>query len=159
MRRTSDEVAKRALALLMVAVKGETRDHEFAQDVAKEFEALPYFSPLERVFFLDETPTEQDYTNAIWRYEAAFVLLWALGFYDTMDRPGQIVDVATMASIVRELGADGVLSKAKLRPQSELLDASDLAYRYHWASVSARLGHAPIPNWMEPSTPLNASTH
>jgi len=30
------------------------------------------------------------------------------------------------------------LKKAKLRPQSELLDAADLIYRYHWAVVNAR---------------------
>lgn len=138
-RRTENEVVNRALALLIVAVKGETRDEELVQSLVAQYNADALFSPYERAFIDNPTPSEQEYVNFIWRYESAFVLLWAVGFVDTLEHPDHIVDVYNIAVMVRDLGADGLRTEAKLRSQGELLQAADLIYRYNWAVVNARL--------------------
>jgi hypothetical protein len=48
-----------------------------------------------------------------------------------------------------ELGPDGLQEDADLRPQSELLSAADLIYRYHWAVVDARLKGQEPPAGLE----------
>lgn len=45
---------------------------------------------------------------------------------------------------------DNYLRSAKLRAQSELLDAADLIYRYDWACVNARLKGESAPSGLEP---------
>ena len=148
-RRTSDAVVERAIALVIVAVKGETRDDQLVQNIIRQFGAEAFFTPDEQAYLNDPDPAEQSHIQFVWRYESAFVMLWALGFYDELPRPDSIVDVGQMVAIFRENGTDGLRKVAQLRPQSDLLDAADLAYRYHWAVIDARVNGLRIPDWME----------
>ena len=78
------------------------------------------------------------------------MLLWALGIYPDIGRPDTITDVPLLAATLRDLGPEGLRAKARLRPQSQLLDATDLMYRYHWAVVQARLDGLPVPSGLDP---------
>lgn len=149
-RRTGEEVVQRCLALAVVAVKGETGDHALAQSLITQFRAKNYFSPREQAFVDAPNPTEQERVDHTWRYEGVEVLLWALGIYDQLARPDQICDVPRLAGVLRDLGPKGLRRRARLRPQDQILDAADLAYRYHWAVVNARVTQKPVPTDLVP---------
>lgn len=149
-RRGDRDAAERALALMIVGVKGETGDQDLIDAIITQFAAGQLFTPAERTFIDDPAPSEQMRVQMTWRYEGAYLLLWALGFYDELLPPDQIVDVSAMGSLLRELGTDGLMAQARLRPQSELLDMADLVYRMDWAAVDARVGGKPAPPGIHP---------
>ena len=148
-RRRDEEVIQRLIALAIVAVKGETNDHGMALGLVQQFNATGYFTPQEQAFMDNTRPVEQDLINMSWRYEGVHVLLWALGIYPDIGRPDAITDVPLLAATLRDLGPDGLRARAKLRPQSQLLDATDLMYRYHWATVQAGLDNQPMPSGLD----------
>ena len=138
--RTAEQVAFRAMALCLVAVKGEgllqTSPEEVqtvVQQILTQLRVESYLSTKEREFVFGSTPDQQTVIQFTWRYEALWVLLWALGFIDDLGRPDSQCDVSTAVSIIRGAGRDSFVSRSKLRSYAELLDAADLIYRYHWA--------------------------
>lgn len=144
-RRTTEEVAVRAMALCVVAAKGEGLEQETVDHLINDFELTNAFTPLENKFLSASNPDEHTKTQFVWRYEDYWVLLWALGFVDELKRPDGICDVETAITFLRDNGREGFLKKAKLRSQGEILDAADLIYRYHWAVVDARINQRPAP--------------
>ena len=138
-RQNAKVVVRRTIALVIVAVKGETGDHAMAQALIRQFGAEGFFTPKEQAFMDDPNPSDQDRANFAWRYEGVHVMLWALGIAPELERPDHICDVPFIANTLRNLGTEGLMRRAKLRPQAELLDAADLIYRYDWAVVNARL--------------------
>lgn len=148
-RRDTQLVVERTIALAIVAVKGETGDHEMGQTLIRQFKAESFFTPKERAFMDEPNPTDQDRVNFTWRYEGVHVLLWALGITPELGRPDQICDVPGIADTLRQLGTDGLMRKARLRDQADLLDAADLIYRYDWAVVNARLNGEEPPAKLE----------
>lgn len=150
LRRSDEEVAARALAVMITAVKGETRDQALVESVIEQYGAWEFFSPEERDFIETAELPNEAYVQMSWRYESVAVLLWAIGLIDELPAPDQIIDAAMLGSVFRELGAEGLIQKAKLRPQSEILDAADLAYRLHWAAVEARVKSVAPPDGLHP---------
>jgi len=150
LRRRDEDVIQRLIALAIVAVKGETNDQEMTYGLIRQFSATGYFSPVEQTFIDDPQPSDQDLIAMSWRYEGAHVLLWALGIYPDIGRPDAITDVPLLATTLRDLGPKGLRDKSRLRPQSQLLDATDLMYRYHWAVVQAGLDGQPMPSGLDP---------
>jgi hypothetical protein len=144
-RRTSEQVATRAMALCVVAVKGEGLEQEIIDQLIEEYKLAPAFTPKEMEFIKNPNPTQHDRIQFAWRYECYWVMLWALAFIDKLERPDKICDVGLAVSFLRENGRDGFLTKAKLRSQAEILDAADLIYRYHWAVVDARVHDRDAP--------------
>jgi hypothetical protein len=149
--RTREEVALRAIALAVVAVKGETGDHQLGLDLVKRFDIRSALSPAERAFIDDPKPSEQARVQFTWRYESLGVMLWALGFFDELARPDSIVDVPRAVGLLRDLGREGFVSKATLRSLDDILDQADLIYRYHWAVTDARINGRPAPAGLDRS--------
>lgn len=149
-RRSSTEVAERALALMLVALKGETLDQEMVDYAIDQFGAANYFTPKERRFIASNDVDPQTRTEMTWRYESAAVLLWSLHLLDELPPPDTIIDASLLGDIFRELGADGLIQQARLRPQSQILEAADLAYRMNWAAVEARVSDDPMPEALHP---------
>jgi hypothetical protein len=144
-RRTTEEVATRAMALCVVAVKGEGLEQEIIDKLVKEYRLETALSPKERAFIHNTHPTQRERAQFTWRYEGYSVLLWALGFTEKLDRPETMCDVQKIVSFLHDNGRDKFVEKARLRPQSEILDATDLTYRYFWATEDARVKHAKEP--------------
>jgi hypothetical protein len=149
-RRTTEEVALRSIALCIVAVKGEGIENEEIEKLVKRYQIADSFSPKERKFIDNPKPSKNDRVQFAWRYECYWVTLWALGFVDDLPRPDKICDVPKAVSFLRDLGREGFLKKAKLRPAREILDAADLIYRYHWATTDARINNRPAPAGLDP---------
>jgi len=149
-RRTTEVVAVRAIALCIVAVKGEGLENEEIEKLITKYEIADAFSPKERKFIDNPKPSKHDRIQFAWRYECYWVMLWSLGFIDELPRPDKICDVPKAATFLRDLAREGFLKKAKLRPAREILDAADLIYRYHWATTEARIKNQPPPAGLDP---------
>jgi len=66
--------------------------------------------------------------------------MWALGYIEDLDWPGDMCDVPKLAGLVSPREADlGFITDARLRSTAELLDAQDLIMRIHWAIRDAYL--------------------
>jgi Domain of unknown function (DUF4272) len=150
MRRTDEDVAIRALALSVVAVKAESLDQALTEQLIARFQLAGAFTPEEQAFIANPQPSTRDRNKFGWRYECLWVLLWALGFVEKLGRPDHIMDAGQGVGIIKRLGRDGFLAQARLRPAAELLDAADLIYRYDWAVVDARIKQHPAPADLNP---------
>ena len=137
--RPAQEVAGRAVAVAIAAVKGEGLEQDRVEGIVEKLEAKALLTPEERKFVFDPAPTDKDRAKFGWRYEGLDVLLWALGFRDSLPTANAIMDPATDVGIVRKNGAAGLTANAKPRTMDELLDMADLYYCLHWAAIELRI--------------------
>lgn len=145
---TAETVADRLLALTLVAAKGEGLDQSIIQEIVEGKDARRRFSPNETAFIDDMEPSQHDMIQFIWRYEAAWVMLWALKLVDEpLSAATAICDVPKLCEIVRD---EPDLTKNGVRPVSEILDEADLIYRRHWATRQSSLDGVPPGGDLEP---------
>jgi hypothetical protein len=133
--RPASEVARRALALFVVALRAESlMCPELAVSDLREKRPLAFhaLTPEERVFLNDEAPDQQQITNFAWRYEAVWTLAWALGLVEVLCYPSETCDVDILSKTFLESDKEALLKNAKLLPTETLLDALDLHFRLHW---------------------------
>jgi len=67
-----------------------------------QYGLTPYFTPKEAAFIGNTTPSKSERTQFVWRYESAWVLLWALGYIDDLGKPSTICDVSKAVTIMKE---------------------------------------------------------
>ena len=137
--RSAEEVAERAIALAIVAVKGEANDQQLVEELIARYSAKPLFTPAEVAFITNRSPTRQELTDFTWQYECLHVLLWSLGHIEKLQPPNQICDVPADISIIRDLGRQKLGSTARPRSLSEILDQADYYYRLHWGVIELRI--------------------
>jgi len=156
--RTRDEVAKRAVAVCITAVKGEcvgagetvTTTRKLISRIVRQYDAEGLFTPEEKAFIDQDQPGQDDVVRFSWRYEALWVLLWALGHIDSLEEPTQICDVEKAVSILHEFDSFSAFrDRSQLRSAPEILDAADLIYRYDWACVDSRVHQRPVPGGLD----------
>ena len=143
--RSREEVAWRAMALLVVAAKGEGLEQADIDEIVENYGLKGHFSPEEAAFIRQSSPSEHDRIQFTWRYEAAWTLLWALGYVEGLEKPTKICDVPRAVAFLQERSPEQFLADAKLRSTEHILDEADLIYRYHWAVVDARINGRPTP--------------
>jgi hypothetical protein len=144
-RRSVAEVAARTLALLAVAVKGAGLEQVIVDKIVRVYALSADFSPQEAAFIADPAPSPADQAKFGWRYEAAWALLWALSYVETLEKPTHPCHAATAERFLKTVSRAAFIAGAHLRPQSEILDQADLIYRYDWAVTHARAKHLPTP--------------
>jgi hypothetical protein len=147
--RSKAEIAYRTLALLTVALKGEGLEQPIVEKLVEDFGLGPHFTPKESAFIESAAPSQRDQTQFSWRYEAAWVLLWALGYLDELGKPSTICDVGKAVTIMKERTTEQFIADAKLRSLAQVLDEADLIYRYDWAVTDARINNKPCPAGLE----------
>jgi hypothetical protein len=148
--RTVEEVARRAMALGIVSVKGEGLEQERILEIIEQYNLQNAFSPKEKEFIDHENPSELERIQFTWRYEGYWVLLWSLNYIDELGKPDQVCDVPrAMRIMIDSRNAESFIKNARLRNISEILDAADLIYRYDWACVDARLNGKPTPGGLD----------
>ncbi len=109
-RRTKEEVAYRTLALLVVAVKGEGLEQPIVEKIIKDYELDTHFTPKERVFLKNQSPSQHDRVQFDWRYEAAWTMLWALGYVEKLEKPTSICDVPRAIKFMKDRKAKRLYS-------------------------------------------------
>ncbi len=141
-------VAGRLLALTIVALKGEGMAQARVEEIIAERGAEGLFSPQERAFIDDPEPDEHTRIQFCWRYEAAWVMLWALRFTGApLSYPDGICDVAELVQTVRDTPD---LAVHGMQSTNNLLNEADLIYRCHWAVRQASLdGEEPSGGLMQ----------
>ncbi len=149
--RTKEEIVNRALSLLVVAMKAEGLDQNTTMSIIKDYDLKKHLSPKEFIFINEPTPSKHDKTQFIWRYEAAWALLWALGYIPELSTPTKMCDVRTAVLFMRDKTKEQFIRDAKLRSISDILNENDLIYRYHWAVVDARVNGLNIPQKIDSS--------
>ncbi|ULU25912.1 DUF4272 domain-containing protein [Dyella terrae] len=147
--RTPGEVARRAMALLVVATYAESVRDGGALSVAQIRERLPvafdHLSPKELAFLQATEPDAHQVNQMGWRYESLALLAWTLQLSPTLPYPDEICDVGTLCATLLDVATPDWPDQARLRPASELLDALDLHYRLHWLTREAELGRRTLP--------------
>lgn len=149
--RTKDEVADRALALCFIELRSENADKKMLASFDKRYNVMQKLSENEKAFILSEAPTQQEMVNANWRAEGTHVMLWALGYVDSLSFPGKACDVAKDVKHIYDNTEEQFRQKAKLRSKKEILDQVDLILRLHWACVDARVNNRPTPGVLDNS--------
>ena len=149
-KRSKEEVALRALCVLFVAAKGEGLEGELAERVLESYELRPHLTPDELDFVTDNSPSQNDRIQFTWRHEAAWTLLWALGFVPQLGKPARICDVGFAASTMAERTTSQFIEDCELRPIADILDQADLIYRYHWAVRNALIKGQQVPGALNP---------
>lgn len=151
--RTAEEIAKRAIACLWVIQVAcdlnndqyDDETQEFVFDILKKMQVLDELTEKERAI-LNRDASEQDVVNMVWKYEAYWILLWALGIVDELSYPDHIIDCDFAIQAVTSCETfEAFMAKVKLREIDEILDQADLIYRYDWACVDARLKQQQAP--------------
>jgi hypothetical protein len=143
--RTKEEIANRALTLLIVALKAEGLEQDTLISLIKDYDLKKHLSPKESTFINEPNPSQFDKTQFIWRYEAAWTLLWALGYIPELSPPTETCDVPAAVSFMRDRTKVQFIQDAKLKSISDILNENDLIYRYHWAVVGAKMNGLNIP--------------
>jgi hypothetical protein len=147
--RTKDEVVNRALALCYIGLKSEGLEQSKLDLINAKYEISDKLTAAEKEYVNAKQPTEQQKTDANWRYEGLHVTLWALGFIKELAYPDQLCNVAQDVKIIHDLTEEEFRSKAKLRSKKEILDQADLILRLDWACVDARVNNKPAPGKMD----------
>jgi Domain of unknown function (DUF4272) len=150
LKRSKEEVALRTLCLLFVAAKGVGLEDEVVEGVLEAYELRPHLTPKELAFVLDNSPSQHDRIQFTWRYEAAWTLLWALGFVAELGKPVQPCDMDFAVRTMTETTTSQFIEDSGLRPIADILDQADLIYRYHWAVRNARIKGQQIPADLDP---------
>ena len=158
-KRSAEEIAKRAIACLhVIQVACDLHNNQYdmkAQNfILNSLKAMGVSENLtqKEQAVLEKNVSEQDIINMIWKYEAYWVLLWALGIVEKLDYPDHTIDCDFAINAVASCESfDSFMQKVKLRNLEEILDQADLIYRYDWACVDARLKQQPPAAQLNPS--------
>ncbi len=147
--RTPPEILDRALALLVVSSRAGGDPEDFVRDLERRYGTARLYTPEERAFM--SGPVAPDAAAQLhWRMEALRVLLWALGYLDSLPTPSAPIEAQALASPILSRTREELLADARPRSQAEILDWADLIYRYAWANVETRLNGAPPPPGVNP---------
>ena len=136
--RTVQEVIDRAYALLVMSVKGEGVEQEHLIKTV-EAKRINSFSPKESIIYQKETLDDAEKTNATWRYESLYTIMWALGFMEDLKYPSEICDVQAIVEKIFQPSREEFEKSVNLRSSSEILDELDKTYRMNWACIDARV--------------------
>ncbi len=146
--RTPQEIAQRLVALLAVAAKGEGVEQAIVERFIADKQAASYLSAAEAAFIANVEPSDHDRLQFSWRYEAAWVMFWALKFIETpLEFPGQCCDVPLLIGTSRDT-AD--LAAKGRHETNSILNEADLIYRYHWAVRQASIDGNDPPGGLHP---------
>ena len=145
--RSAEEIARRAIAcLITIQLACDRQNQENAEEsqifmtgLLDRYGVRQYLTEKEKAVF-DGTADTQQLTNMIWKYEAYWTLIWALGLVGELAFPAEICDCQKAIEVVSGCETfEEFISGCQLRPIDELLDLTDLIFRYNWACVDARI--------------------
>lgn len=139
-QRTIKDIAKRAIAVALSAYKGEGISHNEILNLVNAWDVMDYFTKDEFNFINNPNPSNNEKIKFAWRYEGLDVLLWALGYKNTLPEPNEICDVKKDLRIISKYKNFRLLAKnSHMRDMNEILDMADYYYRLHWSAIELRL--------------------
>ena len=132
--REAADVARRILVLYTLARAAEGAPREgivYLLQMSKLWDAV---SPLEQSYLEDEEIDHSESHRMMWRYEAVWTLLWALGEVGDLPWPSRGCNMPKLESVLDPLATDPTfIDRARMIAPALILDARDLTLRLHWA--------------------------
>lgn len=151
--RNTTEVAEKAVVLYaLIAVAQKEITAADAIVYFKKYDLWKNVSALERSYLAKHPKTEDDNAPVNWRIENLHVLLWALGYINTLDFPTAECDMNSWPEDLPDTATDprAWISKSRLRDTEDILTETDLIYNIHWATTDATLNNYTIPARLNP---------
>ncbi|MEO1286318.1 MAG: DUF4272 domain-containing protein, partial [Chloroflexota bacterium] len=148
--RPLEEVVKRTIALNLISRRADGESREWLIEKLAQYQLTNTLTEQETIFNEDASPDEYIVIMFSQRMEACWLLLWALGLIPNLARPDNFADAVRANEIIDTRSLDQLLIEAKYRNKSEILDALDLHFRYHWAVVDAELYGKKSPTGLKP---------
>lgn len=147
--RNSNEIAERILILVYLGYVSEV--NEAKNDVIEFLKANNLWNKVsedEKLLFLKDELTEQEFINIAWRVEAVWILLWCIKKIDKIELPINTIEHQEIINRLPDFLSDPIdfIQNSEIRSTSEILDYADLIYRIHWACRDADLNNKPIPS-------------
>ena len=153
--RTNMEIFYRIYTLFMLfngvnGIRGNAVSKEEVANDIKEMENKNEIKLTEKEKeIVNNLFPDQDMTNLFWRCESLWVLLWSVGLVEKLEFPkqlniGKLYEV-TVKFIKSEENILDAANKLVVRDIEEILDETDLIYRYDWACVDARVNNKETP--------------
>lgn len=133
--RSIKDIGERILCLFCLAGTAfEKGDLSFIKYL-KEYNLWKSLTKEEKLYLSNPTYDTQAQLNATWRLEALYLLVWAVGFVPELPFPTEQASVNEFIDSLpsSDESPEPFIKSLKLRPISEIMDASDLIYRLHWA--------------------------
>lgn len=150
--RSVEEIAYRALCLLPIAGRGCGLEPEAEAMMVENHGLGAYFTPAEQAYIKDSSPPGPIRVQFCWRFESAWVLLWALGYVEEgLAQPGEVCDVQRAYEMAADRPGERFLAEATPVAFTEVLEQADLAYRMHWALRQIWLNGEEPPDGFNPS--------
>jgi len=133
------KIVERVIGCTIAAAAGETGDQELAKKLINDFSAKAWLTPGELVFIHKRIESQQERIQFSWRYERVWVLLWSLGYIESLDYPPSICNVQILVGHIKGKTVDELVASAKMRSSNEILNEADFIYRLHWAITEERV--------------------
>ncbi|MBI1213206.1 MAG: DUF4272 domain-containing protein [Alphaproteobacteria bacterium] len=156
--RSVEEIAYRALSLIVVAMRAEGMDRQTFQSVVTRYGLSLHLTEAEAAFVGEEKPDPFKLRQFVWGYEAANCLMWALGYVPALGKPERPGELPQVIDPMKRRSTQQFIADAKLRPLSEILDQADLIYRYRWAIIDAFTNEKPEPAGLNADVALERHT-
>jgi hypothetical protein len=146
--RSPEEVGIRISCLFCVVGSAFEVGDSVYKEYLREHGLWDHLTPDEVSFLSDDSPDRSSLINFTWRSEALFLLMWAAALIDELPLPRKETDTGEIVSRFPGVNQSPwpFIHGLRLRPKSEILDASDLIYRLHWATRQAGLDGKPAPS-------------
>lgn len=145
--RSAMEVAHRALALFGAIGLALRADRGEVLQWLDENDLRRWLTPRETRFVDGLAPSRQDMINMGWQSERLIVLLWSLMAIGQLPRADEQCDTGVFKDILppfADVSVDDFVSRARLRPEQQLLAMADEMLRLHWEARDAKLnGRSP----------------
>lgn len=150
--RTPEEVGIRMYCLFCVIGAAYDWTDISCSRYLKKYGLWKHLTPAEVAFLSNLPPDKRSATKFTWRTEALFLLMWAVRLIGTLPFPTHQTDNEQIISVFPSFIKSPwpFISALELRPKSDILDASDLLYRLHWATTQAELEAKPAPAGLDP---------
>ena len=137
--RTAEEVGIRMFCLFCVIGTAYHWEDLSYRQFLKKSGLWQHLSPEELTFLSSNVPDRQTAIDLTWRSEALFLIMWAVGLFENLPLPVEQTNNEDLVSMFPGFGRSPwpFIQSLRMRPKSQLLDASDFLYRLHWATRQA----------------------
>jgi|SRR5690242_2897195 len=145
--RDAADIARRIIIVTYLCLYGDDGNKNEITDFLKSEELWRFVSDDEKILFSKPELTEKDKINISWQSERIYIMLWTINKVNELGLPIDQCNVGEMLKLLPEFfqSTKEFISSSTSRTTLEILDASDLIYRLHWAARQADLEEKEIP--------------
>lgn len=138
--RSGPETARRVFVLWAIALRADGMPQSQALKMLDDWGLWPDVSPKEERYIRHTRPDPGETASFVWRLEAIWALMWAVGRIDQLGWPASMGDVPYLVEVMKPVEADPqFIDTTQLRSNREVLDAQDITMRLHWTIRDAWL--------------------